>query len=56
MDLRKKRVDGIEGTRRLSALGAPPVLALTSFKRRRVAFWRTACRVSGQRATSADLS
>ncbi|HEY9304712.1 MAG TPA: response regulator transcription factor, partial [Mycobacterium sp.] len=31
MDLRMKRVDGIEATRRLSALDSPPVLALTTF-------------------------
>jgi DNA-binding NarL/FixJ family response regulator len=31
MDLRMKRVDGIEATRRLTALGSPPVLALTTF-------------------------
>jgi DNA-binding NarL/FixJ family response regulator len=31
MDLRMKRLDGIEATRRLAALGAPPVLALTTF-------------------------
>jgi DNA-binding NarL/FixJ family response regulator len=31
MDLRMKRVDGIEATRRLSANGGPPVLALTTF-------------------------
>jgi DNA-binding NarL/FixJ family response regulator len=31
MDLRMKRVDGIEATRRLSGPGAPPVLALTTF-------------------------
>jgi DNA-binding NarL/FixJ family response regulator len=31
MDLRMKRVDGIEATRRLSASGSPPVLALTTF-------------------------
>lgn len=31
MDLRMKRVDGIEATRRLSATGSPPVLALTTF-------------------------
>jgi DNA-binding NarL/FixJ family response regulator len=31
MDLRMKRVDGIEATRRLSAAGSPPVLALTTF-------------------------
>lgn len=31
MDLRMKRVDGIEATRRLSAPGSPPVLALTTF-------------------------
>jgi DNA-binding NarL/FixJ family response regulator len=31
MDLRMKRVDGIEATRRLSECGGPPVLALTTF-------------------------
>ena len=31
MDLRMKRVDGIEATRRLSEAGGPPVLALTTF-------------------------
>ena len=31
MDLRMKRVDGIEATRRLAALESPPVLALTTF-------------------------
>ncbi len=31
MDLRMKRVDGIEATRRLTAAGATPVLALTTF-------------------------
>lgn len=31
MDLRMKRVDGIEATGRLSASGGPPVLALTTF-------------------------
>jgi DNA-binding NarL/FixJ family response regulator len=31
MDLRMKRVDGIEATRLLSAHGGPPVLALTTF-------------------------
>lgn len=31
MDLRMKRVDGIEATRRLTAAGGPPVLALTTF-------------------------
>jgi DNA-binding NarL/FixJ family response regulator len=31
MDLRMKRVDGIEATRLLSANGGPPVLALTTF-------------------------
>jgi DNA-binding NarL/FixJ family response regulator len=31
MDLRMKRVDGIEATGRLSADGGPPVLALTTF-------------------------
>jgi DNA-binding NarL/FixJ family response regulator len=31
MDLRMKRVDGIEATRRLVAPGSPPVLALTTF-------------------------
>jgi DNA-binding NarL/FixJ family response regulator len=31
MDLRMKRVDAIEATRRLSASGSPPVLALTTF-------------------------
>ena len=31
MDLRMKRVDGIEATRRLAAPGSPPVLALTTF-------------------------
>lgn len=31
MDLRMKRVDGIEATRRLSTEGSPPVLALTTF-------------------------
>jgi DNA-binding NarL/FixJ family response regulator len=31
MDLRMKRVDGIEATRRLAARGGPPVLALTTF-------------------------
>jgi DNA-binding NarL/FixJ family response regulator len=31
MDLRMKRVDGIEATRRLSDQGSPPVLALTTF-------------------------
>jgi DNA-binding NarL/FixJ family response regulator len=31
MDLRMKRVDGIEATRRLAAAGSPPVLALTTF-------------------------
>jgi DNA-binding NarL/FixJ family response regulator len=31
MDLRMKRVDGIEATRRLTQRGAPPVLALTTF-------------------------
>lgn len=31
MDLRMKRVDGIEATRRLSESGGPPVLALTTF-------------------------
>ena len=31
MDLRMKRVDGIEATRRLSATNGPPVLALTTF-------------------------
>lgn len=31
MDLRMKRVDGIEATSRLSACGGPPVLALTTF-------------------------
>ena len=31
MDLRMKRVDGIEATRRLAGIGAPPVLALTTF-------------------------
>ena len=32
MDLRMKRVDGIEATRRLSQSGGPPVLALTTFQ------------------------
>ena len=31
MDLRMKRVNGIEATRRLAAEGGPPVLALTTF-------------------------
>ncbi|APE18923.1 DNA-binding response regulator [Mycobacterium sp. WY10] len=31
MDLRMKRVDGIEATRRLCDIGGPPVLALTTF-------------------------
>lgn len=31
MDLRMKRVDGIEATRLLAARGGPPVLALTTF-------------------------
>ena len=31
MDLRMKRVDGIEATRRMAGSGAPPVLALTTF-------------------------
>jgi DNA-binding NarL/FixJ family response regulator len=31
MDLRMKRVDGIEATRRLASSDAPPVLALTTF-------------------------
>ena len=31
MDLRMKRVDGIEATRRLSSCGGPSVLALTTF-------------------------
>jgi DNA-binding NarL/FixJ family response regulator len=31
MDLRMRRVDGIEATRRLSECGGPPVLALTTF-------------------------
>jgi DNA-binding NarL/FixJ family response regulator len=31
MDLRMKRVDGIEATRKLAAAGSPPVLALTTF-------------------------
>ncbi|MBU9762596.1 response regulator transcription factor [Mycobacterium sp. TNTM28] len=31
MDLRMKRVDGIEATRRLTASDGPPVLALTTF-------------------------
>lgn len=31
MDLRMKRVDGIEATSRLSTCGGPPVLALTTF-------------------------
>ncbi|MGV0743891.1 response regulator transcription factor [Mycolicibacterium sp. XJ870] len=31
MDLRMKRVDGIEATRRLTAAEGPPVLALTTF-------------------------
>jgi DNA-binding NarL/FixJ family response regulator len=31
MDLRMKRVNGIEATRRLAAAGSPPVLALTTF-------------------------
>ncbi|WP_441963807.1 response regulator [Mycolicibacterium houstonense] len=31
MDLRMKRVDGIEATRRLTAADGPPVLALTTF-------------------------
>jgi DNA-binding NarL/FixJ family response regulator len=31
MDLRMKRVDGIEATRRLSTFDSPPVLALTTF-------------------------
>lgn len=31
MDLRMKRVDGIEATRKLAATGSPPVLALTTF-------------------------
>jgi DNA-binding NarL/FixJ family response regulator len=31
MDLRMKRVNGIEATRALSACGGPPVLALTTF-------------------------
>ncbi len=31
MDLRMKRVDGIEATRQLAARGGPPVLALTTF-------------------------
>jgi DNA-binding NarL/FixJ family response regulator len=31
MDLRMKRVDGIEATRRLTECGGPPVLALTTF-------------------------
>jgi len=31
MDLRMKRVDGIEATRRLTEAGGPPVLALTTF-------------------------
>ncbi|CQD20403.1 two component LuxR family transcriptional regulator [Mycobacterium lentiflavum] len=31
MDLRMKRVDGIEATRRLTESGGPPVLALTTF-------------------------
>ncbi|BDY29034.1 MULTISPECIES: response regulator [Mycolicibacterium] len=31
MDLRMKRVDGIEATRQLVAAGGPPVLALTTF-------------------------
>lgn len=32
MDLRMKRVSGIEATRRLSQSGGPPVLALTTFQ------------------------
>lgn len=31
MDLRMKRVDGIEATGHLSARGGPPVLALNTF-------------------------
>ncbi|MGW0158938.1 response regulator transcription factor [Mycobacterium sp. NPDC003323] len=31
MDLRMKRIDGIEATRRVRAAGGPPVLALTTF-------------------------
>jgi DNA-binding NarL/FixJ family response regulator len=31
MDLRMRRVDGIEATRRLTGLDSPPVLALTTF-------------------------
>jgi DNA-binding NarL/FixJ family response regulator len=31
MDLRMKRIDGIEATRRLTGEGSPPVLALTTF-------------------------
>jgi DNA-binding NarL/FixJ family response regulator len=31
MDLRMKRVDGIEATRKLAGAGSPPVLALTTF-------------------------
>jgi DNA-binding NarL/FixJ family response regulator len=31
MDLRMKRVDGIEATRQVTARGGPPVLALTTF-------------------------
>ncbi|WP_273733651.1 response regulator transcription factor [Mycolicibacterium septicum] len=31
MDLRMKRVDGIEATRHVTAAGGPPVLALTTF-------------------------
>ena len=31
MDLRMKRVDGIEATRQVTAAGGPPVLALTTF-------------------------
>lgn len=31
MDLRMKRVDGVEATRRVRAVGGPPVLALTTF-------------------------
>lgn len=31
MDLRMKRIDGIEATRRLAGPGSPPVLALTTF-------------------------
>lgn len=31
MDLRMKRIDGIEATSRVAAVGGPPVLALTTF-------------------------